>query len=430
MTPHRTPYFHTQVIGCGPGALGIAVAADRLKLLDTLLDQGIAFLEKAPTPKELFRQRFPFQIESNSVAEDFLKAIETEGIFAEVCKNENSRFVYSRIGSTLPLENIRMLMNDLTKAFLEKCCFSGTSGIFFGREIESIRLSADGTATTYGRSGIPIAQSRNVVIATGAVESLPAPDDSVDGGKIRYLPSSHVLSGMFSEVEEQIRDGRTIAILGGSHSAFSVAVLLLECFGSQFKQDRIRIYHKGVHLYFSSILEAIESGYSIAGAQIFRATGEVNKFHGLRGKAKELYQQVVSGRESRVQVRDSSLFPQRPHFTDAPILAIQAIGYRSRKIGLVDDAGAPIRVFEYRNCQMVDPQCRLLAENGSPIRNLYGIGIGHARLSENREFKIGVNFFHGPDGETIVHQIAAPARRIAPGPRPNQSSPNLNGVPN
>ncbi len=428
MNMRATPYFQTQVIGCGPGALGLAVAADRLKLLDSLLGQGIAFLEKAPNPKELFNQRFPFLIESNSIADDFFKSIDSEGAFSETCRNENSRLVFSREGRTLPLELIKAFMNDLTKAFLEKCCFSGASGIFFGREIDHLQIGEDGSVTSFNRSGAPIAKSMYAVLATGAGENLPLHAHG-PGNLFHFLPSGEVLSGKFAEISREIASGKPIIILGGSHSAFSVALLILDRFGSRLSTGQIQLYHRGVCLYFTSQREASESGYFLPGAHIFRSTGEVNKFNGLRGRAKNLYQQVQSGIEMRVSVKGKNAYADFLAKAEFPALIIQATGYKTRRIGIINHMGVPIRnLHSNKNC-MVDSQCRLLDSSGEILPNLFGIGIGYPRLSENKELKIGVNFFHGPDGETIVRQIVSPSKTTVSAETALASNSNLNGVP-
>jgi hypothetical protein len=213
------------------------------------------------------------------------------------------------------------------------------------------------------------------------------------------------LSGDLEEVARHRSEGKTIVIQGGSHSAFSVANLILERFGSHLAPSQVRIYHQGVSLYFRSVQEASEHGYPLAGACVYRATGEVNKFHGLRGKAKALYQRALSGEEPRVGVAEKGAFDTFLSTARLPVLVIQAIGYQTRTIALRDAKDASIPVPRFRNCPRVDAQCRLLDAGGLPIPNLFGIGLGYARLSEDQELKIGVNFFHGPDGETIVRQV-------------------------
>ncbi|MYU12623.1 hypothetical protein GTZ78_18450, partial [Streptomyces sp. SID8361] len=55
-----------QVVGFGPAALGVALAADRGGVLEQFLGEGLVFLDRDTTRRPPGGRRLPYLIESNS----------------------------------------------------------------------------------------------------------------------------------------------------------------------------------------------------------------------------------------------------------------------------------------------------------------------------------------------------------------------------
>lgn len=57
-----------------------------------------------------------------------------------------------------------------------------------------------------------------------------------------------------------------------------------------------------MRLFYDSTAEALRDGYTDINDGAVNSSGRVNPFSGLRGDAKALYKEVLSGREKRVQL--------------------------------------------------------------------------------------------------------------------------------
>jgi len=236
--------FACQVVGFGPAALGLPVAADRLGLLDRLLDRGVSFLDRSCDREEMRETRFPYVVVANSTAQDFYAAISTTGQLRAALEGPAAQSLRRRAADRIPLSLVGDFMNELTDVVLA-AVDSSPSQLVHGVDIQTIVRNPGGTFTSYTADDRPVSTSQSVVLATGA---------SQDGSLFlnewhsNTVSSSAVLGGELDDIALAVAGGRPVTIVGGSHSGFAVASLILERFGDRMRSGQLTIVHRGVVL--------------------------------------------------------------------------------------------------------------------------------------------------------------------------------------
>ena len=71
-----------QVVGFGPASLGLPVSADRLGIIETLLREGMLFVDSHCCWRDIEESRLDYLIPSNSIGADFISGIYPFGTFA------------------------------------------------------------------------------------------------------------------------------------------------------------------------------------------------------------------------------------------------------------------------------------------------------------------------------------------------------------
>ncbi len=398
-----TPFC--QVVGFGPAALGLPVAADRLGLLDCLLERGVHFLDRSRTRQEMRDNRFPYVVVANSTGQDFYEAISTTGQLQAALAGPAAQSLRCRAADRIPLSLVGDFMNELTDVVLAAVDAS-PSRLVHGVDIRTIAKNTDGTFTSYTADGSSVSTSQSVVLATGARQ-----DTSLfsDDRQLSTVSSSSVLGGDLDEIAGALTNGQQITIVGGSHSGFAVASLVLERFGDRVRPGQLTIVHRDVVLFFEDLADAqdwVDFAGELSSLPPVQCadTGLVNRFRGLRGPSKQLCRAVVTGAESRVRLIHAE-DPQADQAIEDAGLVVNAYGYRTAQVDLLDDRSRPIDVSWNGGFVAVDDNCGVLDRQGSPIEGVYGLGLGYARLDASGEGRASINVFHGSDAEAIVESL-------------------------
>ena len=191
------------------------------------------------------------------------------------------------------------------------------------------------------------------------------------------VPSATVLRGDLSRVHEALAEGLTVFVVGSSHSAFSALGLVLESAGMSLRPGQLVLVHRELRLYFASVTEARACGYAPGASEIDEDSGEVNRFCGLRGEARELCLALQNGEEDRVTMLPWSCFARRSRRA----LYVVATGYKPRAMVVSDVTSAPAMASRaaphgleearpHWHADRVDTQCRVLnPSGGSPLKD-------------------------------------------------------------
>jgi hypothetical protein len=377
--------FHAQVVGLGPAALGIAVAADRVGVLPALLSDGLLFLESQRSLLALCCQRFPFVIPSNSTAAEFLEAIAPSGSFARAMTSAPAMALRAAANHTIALQQVGQLMNELTATLAELCRASGRSAIRFSSHVQRVVRGRDGLFTTLSSDGTVFGVSRRLVFATGAIEDFELAQAASGADPSMIVLSSSVLRGELDRVAAAVEAGFNIYVLGSSHSALSAVAVVLAAYRDRLRPGQIGLVCRDVKLYEPPVPDAAER----------------HRFDGLRGEARSQYERIVQGDEPAVELIAPAAFRARPRRA----LYISAIGYTCRAVEVHDEQAGPLPLWTDVKGLRVGDDCTVLDLGGVPIPNLYALGTGHARRDSDGAARVGINVFHGEDGLEIVRSL-------------------------
>lgn len=284
-----------------------------------------------------------------------------------------------------------------------------------------------------------VIRSKIVVMACGA---LPKPNSELKSIVSSYLnPERFLSSDIFLQenhfkkaysylcsTSAKLSPSRTkkVVIVGGSHSGFSSAWMLLNgtsalksnsreyaigklqnckicprnqcsCFGKvnslkweEFNFEEINnleiviAYRDIIKVYYSTEREAQRDGYNIYDPKkAVNKNSNVYPFIGIRGDAKELYRSIVQNRERRVKLKKTVKKEDLEELIKDSCLVIWAGGYTTNAIPLFSNQyKSTIDLFfeEGGTCD-VTKDMNILDINKKPIPNFLGIGQGFSTHS-------------------------------------------------
>ncbi|MDT7787047.1 MAG: hypothetical protein QOF58_5466 [Pseudonocardiales bacterium] len=385
-----------QVVGFGPAALGVAVAADRRGALDQLLAEGLVFFDRCSRRNPDNGRRLPYLIDSNSAAIDFLSGVREGGAFTKALHGRAGQLLRKRASLQVPLAVAGEFMDDLAEAVTAL-----SAGVVEHAEVAGVHRDAEGNWTTVSPGGVPLATSRAVVLATGGHEET---DQMAKRHRIpvqRLVPSGELLRGRAQRVVDRLRTGGRVVVLGGSHSGFAAAGLLLDRLGDAVPRHGVVLVHRALALAHSGPPQ-IE--HAALDWETCHETGMINRFHGLRGAARDLCLRALAGQEDRLLLCESST-PQASAALAEADLVVHAAGYRTRQVPVFDVGGRRMPLRAPDGTVHVDDGCRVMGADGVVVPRLYGLGIGYAQRDANGRRRVGINVFHGGDADRIVGDL-------------------------
>jgi hypothetical protein len=206
--------------------------------------------------------------------------------------------------------------------------------------------------------------------------------------KIRNIMSSDdLMTSDGIDRAKQVLDaqrGRPIVILGGSHSGYSAASMLIQLLPPETlaASGIVVLQRRQPPIFYPSAAEAVADGYTVRIGDICARTKRVNRLGGLRGDGREMWRRI-NGRpgvavENRVVCHDLSEYRAaklRSILEDAA-LVVTALGYRAATLPIFDSSGSRMSLQADHGGPAVDSDCRLLLEQGCPIPGVFGLGLG------------------------------------------------------
>lgn len=385
-----TQFANLQIVGFGPAALGLFVAADRQNRLTSLLDGGVVVHERMTALSEW--QSLDYHIEANSPARDFVSGIRPDGCFAACLESPNVRQWRGEGTSPPPLKDVSAFLRSIASRVVALQEKHPRLKLQWGSSVQSVHWDGE---TFLARSGdAPPVRSQHLVLACGARPSHVGAHRPGDKEPVPSVNADELLRGRASEAVEQALSRGPIAVVGASHSAFSAVCFLLQRHGNRIPVGGIQVAHGGrpIALWWPSPQSAVGL---CASDLIDPHTGEVNKFSGLRGAARRMYLAMREGSERRAEL---------VHEPREASLIVGATGYTANPPPITVANGHGIRLDEYRGVVCKDGFTGALMSDGRPIEGMFGLGIGFAdRRGET--FEVGVNYFHGPSADKVLHRI-------------------------
>lgn len=406
-----------QIVGFGPGCTSFLIAADRRGILPELLDRGLLIHEREGSAEALLPVGVNYDIPSNSDASDFLDGIAPGGLFGPLLDGPAGRMIRMAGGRAISLQLVALLVAEARRLTVEAMRRHPNSRIAYGATVTRVSRTAGGWR-------LHLAQGRSVesplaVLAAGSTPHLPdgLRRAAADAG-VPLLHSDAVLRPC--DVTALLPDGaRSIAVVGASHSAFSVLHKLLELYaGSSL---RLTLLHSGPirRMHRSASLAQAAGERFDPESDLCPASGRVFRFQGLYTRSRVLYEQIVAGQHPTVTLRpcaDEADIADALRGMDA---VVAATGYRPNLPPLADAQDRPLTAGGNGSAVMVGSDGQLRMADGAALPGLLGIGLGFGRDGSGigepsyRGAPVGINIFQGPDGDALCARAASVLQHAA-----------------
>ena len=230
------------IVGGGPGGLGPLLWSAQHGLLPDWLDRGVAVVDRqAYLGGTLGR----FGIHSDSLGGSYLECLEAAGLPPQLRPLRDEPLAHEMAkyrDSFPPLCLVDRYMRRIGVALA--AMLAERSALHLCTEARAIHLQADGSAEVEiaGPDGLEsILVARSAVVALGGRQRWPhgelRPGLALANCRMRHvMPSDRALSSVGLEEADRLlaeAGGRRILILGGSHSAYSVAGAFLDLPGAE-----------------------------------------------------------------------------------------------------------------------------------------------------------------------------------------------------
>lgn len=390
-----TPLYETVILGGGPAGTGALVWAARHGRLGAWLDAGVALVERT---EELGGTLGRYALNADSRGTSFLECLDgpdcaplLADVRADPVAQELERF---RAGHPT-LELVDRFERRLGAALLAEFDRHPNSRAFTGTRAEAIRLEHDGsvavfTAADDGRHAVVRAAS--AVVAIGGRPNASWSEIEVTPGvhlgqwREKIVSGHRLLSrGGAQEVARRLARAHgspRVVILGGAHSAFSAAWMLLERIpGLSFGPRGVQILHRSEpRPTYASRAAAHIDFYEFSESDVCAATGRVHRLGGLKGDGREVWRRMH--RKPGTEPDDRTVAMPIGSLSRADLLGllsecdliIPALGYRLAAPPIYDARGARLPLAH--TGPSVDATARLLTRDGTPIPGVFGIGLG------------------------------------------------------
>ena len=397
------PDGHYGVVFCGagPATTGILVCAAEQGRLDALLDRGTCIIEQSAVIGPGAIGHYP--ISANTRGATFLAWLdhaEPREAF-DAARNADSAHALARFATVFPRLSLvgehLATLGDAVRARVESV--PGCS-VITEHSVRKIRLlDSGGAAITFEavRGG-----ARITVTADHAVIGMGA-RPRADLGQLALLPGldlhpyAHKLShanalldervGLPLRLRRAIARTREVVVVGGSHSAWSAAWLLIHDRGlrdERGRPPRVTVLHRSrLRFYFPSAARARAARYAFHETDdVCPQTGVVNRHGGLRADAHGLAWAATHDARASGPVRAIRLSDEdgaRATAADALDRAgavIAAVGYEANLPAITWPDGRPIRLATRDDGLQVTEQARLVSAEGMELPQLLAFGLG------------------------------------------------------
>jgi hypothetical protein len=387
--------------GGGPAATGLLVGAAEQGRLHALLDRGVGIVEQGPVIGPGAIGHYP--VSANTRGGTFLAWLdhaEPRAAFdaARDARSTHALARFSAVFPRLPLVGDHLAsLGEGMRALVEA---APACAVHTEHAVREVRLlGSGGAAVSFEpvRGGAPSTVTADeVVIAMGA-----KPRD--DLGHITLLPgldlgryedklthSNAVIDGregLPPRLRAAIARTREVVVIGGSHSAWSAAWMLVhdpELCDDHGRPPRVTVLHRSpLRFYFRSVARARAAGYEFDEvADVCPHTGLVNRHGGLRADAHRLAWATTHGSHADGPVRaialidDSGVRATTGDALERAGAVIAAVGYEANLPSLAWPDGRPLRLATTSSGLQVTDRARLVSAEGIELPELLAFGLG------------------------------------------------------
>lgn len=424
---------HAVFLGGGPGGAGPLFAAVKRGAAGALLDRGARWLDQG----DAFGKGTigDYRITSDTAASVLLECLpkDRSAPLGDVIDSEEKRTVEAHGSGPLALATAAQFLARTGESVRKLVERSPNSGVHTGFRIEEVHVEDEGFLVRGDERGERAEiRGRCLVWALGGKsrrdEALAAslPDGRTPAGlALRAVCTTEELfrRGIdgYREVLPSNRPAR-IAVLGGSHSAYATANMLLNQLGGE--NVRIEILCRRLPKLFYPTLEAAHAeGYMQAtAADVCPVTKRVFRLAGLRLHARDVVRRVwgLGDVTPEKSVEIVHLSAREPSYagntmTEADLVVL-ALGYRPRTVPVYRRGERlPLATELGPRRPLVDGMCRVLLADGTPLPRAYGLGLAsgfvpHGTMGGEPSFDGQTNglwLYQNDVGARVLDQVLA-----------------------
>lgn len=395
--------YHSVIIGGGPSGTGPLVYGAWSGRLKELLEPGLAVVEGSG---ELCVGRLGrYAINSNSTGSTFLECFEhgTDTPYLARSMNSPLRAQVDRYrDEVLPLSMVGELLCELGSDLEGAIAASSASKVYFGTRAEQIKIASSGNFQITLRDGktsdvrqvtcqrVLIATGGDAVVSRQAGSRVIAACTAAGAETMPFMISSDRLLQQDGCRSAQAwlagYENPKVLVLGGSHSAFSSAWLLLERMSksANFDDGAITLLHRSsIKVFYETVEDACAQGFNAFSDADVGKHGQVYPIAGLRGDSRDLYRRIagLGGAVAERRVKLAALPDSQAGYDSLDVdwanlaLVVFANGYSMPEVPVCNAHGVPVALHGHYTDRYVDQQCRLLDVVGNPIPGLYAAGL-------------------------------------------------------
>jgi hypothetical protein len=353
----------TVLVGGGPAAAGLLAAAVRTGALDALLDDGLTLIA-AGSPEQFGGGRLGGYL----VRSDTRAAVFAETVAPVIGPGPAADGLLDGWGQDepVPLAVAAEVLAGAGRRLLSRLRAHPGAVVRSATQVAAVGIGSDDVIVRV--AGQPPIRASRVIFAVGGHPHMPPRRPA---GQRLLLHSDQVLrqDGYQRVLARLTGVPPRVTIIGGSHSAFAVAGLLLRA-PLRWAPGAITVAHRSpVRVTYSDRAAAGADGVLVDADQVCPATGVVHRFGGLRADAADLYRRVRDGGERRVRlipVPATAAWPgDWPGDAD---VVVAATGYESAAFGLLGGTAGSW-----------DAAGRLRTATDGLVPRAFGLGLGTQR---------------------------------------------------
>jgi L-lysine 6-monooxygenase (NADPH-requiring) len=379
------------VVGGGPAVLGLLTAA----CAEDGVGDYLTVIHAGP-PHRFGAGRLPgYAVRSDTRARVFAECV--EGLAPPAGSPAAQLLRRCSTEEPVPLRVAGALLAVAGQSLLGRLRADRRVTVLDRTRVVGLRAAGESVALTLRTAGhVRSIEVGAAVLGIGGAPIVPADQD---GGRRPGLHSDAVLrrSGRRELIDQLDQRHPRVTIVGGSHSAFAVAQVLLRS-GVPWTRGAIRIAHRSrILLTYGDIDAARADGEVVYPDDVCPVTGLVHRFGGLRTDSAALFRRIRDGVEPRVRLVGLTGGPDALlEVTSGVEPVVWATGYGSPVDALLE-SDAPATW---------DPQGRLVVDR-SVVPRVYGLGLGTRR--RRGPGTGGEAAFTGSiDGVWFYQQVVAP----------------------
>jgi hypothetical protein len=384
--------------GGGPAALGPFVCAARKGSLDELLDQGVLVIERGTALGGGSLRHYA--VSSNSLAVAFLEGLDEVplgGPLDDVRDDPATLELRKLSGVHAPLKVAGAFLDSVGAAVTRILERHPKCAVLRETTVTEVSAADDRVSVSTLNGEKQIVRAGKAVIALGGrapdgLESL----ELVPGLSLRnYADKLRHASAVFDEriglptrLVEAVGSSGKVAVVGGSHSAWSVAGTMLNdprFRGQTGAAPMVTLLHRSpIRLFYLTAEEAKEERYPFDPERdVCPVSGRVNRVGGLKGDARDLARRALGFADEGVPIRLLRVGPSGDRRATAAALdeaelVVAATGYRPRLPEILAHGGRVVEPARSSSGIAVTDRAELVAANGDPVANVltYGLGVG------------------------------------------------------